>query len=138
MDKAITEHQFQDAFIKLARSYGADAYSIVGGIYQSGRPDIDITSTFGNSTKIELKVYRGTYLPSRSDIVALLHGPQRNVIINQLWARNANCLLIAHIMHDPKMCAIVNREDIRFDLWQIVCKNISQCQYGTRPYGTTK
>lgn len=132
--EGVTEHKFQDAFIALCRSYGADAYSIVGSVYQSGRPDIDVTSTLGNSTKIELKTYRGVRVPKREDIEALLRGPQRNVILHQLWPRNANCLIIAHVLNNPTTCCIVSRRSISFDLVTNCVKIISRCEWGSKPY----
>lgn len=130
----VTEHKFQDTFLSLCRSYGADAYSIVGSVYQSGRPDIDVTSIWGNSTKIELKTYRGMKVPTRDMVEALLHGPQRNVILHQLWARNANCLIVAHVLNNPTTCCILSRHKVSFDLVTNVVKTVSCCEWGTKPY----
>jgi hypothetical protein len=124
------ENKFQDEYLAALRSYGAYAISVVGGVYQSGQPDLSCVSTHGQETKIELKVYRAISVPTREKVLQLLKGPQRNVIINQLFRRNANCLIIAQIGAVPSDCAVLSRE--KFSIAKVIdtAKLIARLEWG--------
>lgn len=124
------ENAFSESFKQSLRLHGAYATSVIGTLYASGQPDIDCTSIYGQNTKVELKVYRGTALPTRDAIVALLKGPQRNVIIHQLWARRCNCLLVAQIGAKPDTCAIVSAENLVFDIIERVATVVARLKWG--------
>jgi len=129
------ENHFQDNYLAELRKNGAYAIAVVGGLYQSGQPDLTITSKYGCDTKVELKVYRGTDMPDRESIKRLLRGAQINVITNQLWRRAAHCLIIAQIAEKPDTCCIVSAHKVSFDLWVNSCKLLSNLPWGMRsPY----
>lgn len=125
------ECQFQDEFLADIRSHRAYAMGVVGSLFSAGQPDLDITSIHGNVTKAELKVYRNINVPTREQIIALLKGPQINVITKQLWPRNSNCVIIALIDAKPDTCCIVSKHKLSFDLWKNVSKIIAHLPYGS-------
>jgi len=129
-----TEYKFQDAFVALMRSHGAHVVSVIGGIYQSGQPDLDVTSREGNMMKVELKYYRLLRIPDFADMMGLLKGPQRNVIPMQLWKRNAACLIIAQLGFDPDKVCILFKQKITFDSVTNCAKILAHSTPCSRPY----
>ena len=130
MPYSTVEAQFQDEFLSLLRKYGAYAVSVVGNIYQSGQPDISCVSMYGAETKVELKVYRKLTVPTREDVLALLRGPQINVITKQLWRRKANCVVIAHIAASPGKVCIVSKDRVCFDTVENCAITLARLPYG--------
>lgn len=130
------ENAFSESFKQSLRLHGAYATSVIGTLYASGQPDIDCSSINGQNTKIELKVYRGTVVPTFDAVVALLRGGQRNVILHQLWKRKVNCIVVAQIGHCPDKCAIVSSSGkITIDFIENTATIIARLPYGSyTPY----
>lgn len=128
------EHGFQDDFMEDLRRHGAHVASFVGNFYMAGQPDLEITSIHGCIMKVELKMYRYTALPTRQHIIGLLKGPQINVILKQLWGRNADCLIIAEIVAKPDTLCIVSKLGLSFDYKENVCKLLAHAPKGLCPY----
>ena len=128
------EHQFQDKYIEMLRTHGAYVNSVVGTFYNAGQPDLDVTSIHGAGIKVELKLYRAINTPSRDAIIALLRGPQINVITKQLWGRNAPCLIIAEIVAVPGTLCIVSKHTMSVDKTENTIKRLAHAPFGTCPY----
>lgn len=131
------ENAFSEEFKQMLRLHGAYATSVIGSLYASGQPDIDCCSIYGQNTKIELKIYRGVELPTRDTILKLLRGPQRNVILHQMFKRNVNCLIVAQIGAKPDTCCIVSATDMTFDKIEALAIQLARLKYGARPTWTT-
>jgi hypothetical protein len=130
------EAQFQDKLMEDLRGYGARATSYVGNIYLSGHPDLIIVSVHGATMFVELKLFRLVQMPTRETMLALLKGPQINVITKQLWLRNAPCLLVAEIVAKPDTLCIVSRHHLSFDTKHNFVKLMAHAPFGTCPYLT--
>jgi hypothetical protein len=128
------EADYQDDMMDNLRKRGARVVSFVGNRYLAGEPDVEVTSQCGAIIKIEFKLWRRTSLPTRDQIVALLEGPQINVVKNQLWGRNAPLLMIAGFAEVKGKSAIVNRTSIMFDTDENIVKMLAYAPFGTYPY----
>lgn len=124
------ENVFSDDFKAEALKWGAYTISQAASMFMSGQPDLDCTSKYGATTKIELKVYRELEVPTREAVVALLRGPQVNVITRQLWGRNANCIIIAQIAAKPDMCCIVSKHTSSIAFWKEAAKILALLPFG--------
>lgn len=124
------ENKFSDEFKEECRLHGAYAVSTVSSLYMAGQPDLSITSKLGQETKAELKIYRGVSLPTRDNIINLLRGPQVNVITNQMFRRNANCIVIAQIGAKLDTCCILSKHKISFALWKEAAKIVAILPFG--------
>ena len=129
------ENKFQDEFVQNLRLHGAYVTSVVGSTYCSGQPDLSIVSKYGQETKVENKVYRGLDVPDREKIIALLKGPQRGVILHQLFRRNANCLIIAQCAAKPDTVFIVSASRFSVALATEAAKVLAYLPWGSyTPY----
>jgi hypothetical protein len=131
------EADYQDKMMEELRKRGARVVAFVGNRYLAGEPDIEVTSRLGAIIKIEFKLWRKTKIPTRDDIVALLDGPQINVVKNQLWGRNAPLLMIAGFAEVKGKSAIVNKTSIMFDNDENIVNMLSYAPFGTYPYNST-
>lgn len=128
------EADYQDTMMDELRKRGARVVSFVGNKYLAGEPDVEVTSTKGAIIKVEFKLWRRTSLPTRDQIVALLDGPQINVITNQLWRMNAPMLMVAGFSEVKGKSAIVNKTSIMFDTDENIVKMLAYAPFGTYPY----
>ena len=121
------EAEYQDLFVNELRKWGAYAKPLVGGMFNSGQPDITVTSMTGAISFVELKVWRGTKVPTIKQLLSLLKGPQCNVIIHQLWERKAPCYLIAFIAASDENCAYCDSsQEVHVDKWKHIAKLLAQ------------
>lgn len=124
------ENAFSAEFKDECRKHGAYAISVAASLYMSGQPDIDITSNDGQNTKVELKVFRQVAVPTRASCLALLRGPQINVITTQLWRRNCNCIILVQIGAKPDTSCIISKHGFYIDLWRNVAKICATLPFG--------
>lgn len=127
------EADYQDKMMEELRKRGARVVSFVGNRYLAGEPDIEVASNKGAIIKIEFKLWRKISLPTRDDIVALLDGPQINVVRN-LWNRNAPLLMIAGFSECQGKSAIVNKKEIMFANDAEIVNMLAYAPFGTYPY----
>lgn len=128
----VLENKFSDDFKDAIHRNGGYAVSVVASLYMAGQPDLDITSAAGVLLKAELKVHRATSVPTVDSVMGLLRGPQRNVIPNKYWRRNAECPIIAQIAAQPAACCILYKKNLSFDLWENVAKILARLPFGQR------
>lgn len=89
------EGAFQSKFIDWINCNGGYARNIHGNIYQSGIPDVAVTSKNGVTFFVELKVWRNVNPPSKPADLLRLCRKEQKLFINRTWEIGGYCLIVS-------------------------------------------
>ncbi len=115
------EQAFRDALQLDLERHSIYCRILHGNMYQSGLPDLVAITPTSMTFFMELKYWNKQGLPTVSQCLGLLKGPQRNVILNEMWARrSAPCLVVAQNHTDQRLASIVYKERIAHVPWALI------------------
>lgn len=99
------ENTFQSKLIDWFNCNGGYARNIHGNLYQSGIPDVAVTSKNGVTFFIELKVWRNVNPPkSPKDFLRMCRKEQK-LFITQTWGLGGYCPIVAIVPSGDKVFA---------------------------------
>ena len=110
--------------LRLLKVYGCEARNIHGNMFQSGIPDIVVTSKYGVTFFCELKMWRRVYGPtSPRDLFVLLRKTQK-LYIQNVWERSGYCLIVA-CTHDGRAVFYTDGVNVAMSYPDVFCKYLA-------------
>lgn len=124
------ENQFQTGMIKLLNVYGCEARNIHGNMFQSGIPDVVVTSKYGVTFFMELKMWKNVHAPQDVGSLFRLLRKTQKLYISNVWDRNGFCLIVAATMCG-KNVFYTGGKRVVFTYPDHLCKALSELTYDT-------
>lgn len=125
MTKAL-ESTFQTGMLKLLNTYGCLARNIHGNMYTCGVPDITVTSKFGVTFFVELKMWRNVHAPADVDALFRLLRKTQRPFIRGIWERNGYCPIAACTMDGKNVFYTTKGQSVLMTYPDILCKIFSE------------